>query len=152
MDLPSDILETFYDYMMANTQATNVLRKAGFRELIAMLKQYVWCNFGAFDNTPDLSTESNELIHEHWDCGKRENCPFNCKVWGRLITYSGEDLTKQEVTILKLIARGMYDAELADALNISPTTIIAHKANIFRKINAHSKVDCAVFAMRNNLV
>jgi len=151
-DLPKDIIEVFYNKMTQNPQAITAMRTAGFTIMQEMLWQYVWCNFGGFDNSPDYTSESQELIHEYWNCGKRESCPFNCKVCGRLKTESGEYLTKQEITILKLIASGMYDMELADALNISEGTIIAHKANIFRKIGAHSKVDCAVFAMQNNLL
>jgi DNA-binding CsgD family transcriptional regulator len=151
-ELPQNIIDIFYDDMIGNSTALTAMKKHGLKNLIEMLKQFVWCNFGGFDHSPDLTSESNELIHEYWDCGKRDNCPFNCKVCGRLKTENGEYLTKQEITIIKLIAKGLYDAELADALGIAQGTLIAHKANIYRKLDAHSKADCVVFAAKNNML
>ncbi len=151
-DLPEEIIEVFRNEMLSNTNAVIALNKSGLKTINEMLSQYVWCNYGGFDNTPDFVPESQDLIKEFWNCGKRDNCPFHHKVCGQLIAPNGEFITKQEVRIIQLIAKGLFDAELADALNISPNTIISHKANIFRKLQVNSKTECAVFAYKHNLV
>lgn len=151
-DLPESIIDIFRDEMLSNSTAIIALNKAGYRTVSEMLHKYVWCNYGGFDNTPDFDTENQEFVKEYWLCGNRDNCPFNHKICGQLIAPSGEYLTKQEIKIIKLIAQGHFDAELADTLNISPNTIISHKANIFRKLQVNSKNEVTIFAYENNLV
>ncbi|MDD2279997.1 MAG: helix-turn-helix transcriptional regulator [Bacteroidales bacterium] len=152
LDLPQYIIDFFLNEMYGNSSAMIAFHKAKFNSIEKMLLQYVWCNYGGFDNTPDYNTELNNSIKEFWDCGKRENCPFNGCICGQLIAPNGEHLTRQEIKIIKLISQGHFDAELADALNISPNTIISHKANIFRKLQVNSKNEVTIYAYNNNLV
>jgi len=44
-----------------------------------------------------------------------------------------EGLTKREMEVLKLIAEGLYNKEIADRLTISEKTVKNHVSNIFRK-------------------
>lgn len=150
-ELPVNIIDAFREDMLSNTTALVALNKAGLKTIEEMLHKYVWCNYGGFDNSADFDTENQEFIKEYWLCGYRENCPFNHKICGQLIAPNGEYLTKQEIKIIKLIAQGHFDAELADTLNISPNTIISHKANIFRKLQVNSKNEVTIFAYENNL-
>jgi len=150
-DLPEEIIAAFKEEMLNNTQAIVSLNKHGLKTIDEMLHQYVWCNYGGFDNTPDFITESNDLTKEFWLCGKRKDCPFVHKVCGQLIAPNEEYLTKQEIRIIQLIAAGLFDAELAETLFIAQGTIIAHKANIFRKLQVNSKNEVTIFAYQNNL-
>lgn len=151
-ELPARILDVFREEMLSNTTAIIALNTAGFRTIAEMLKKYVWCNYGGFDNSADYDNENQEFTKEYWLCGYRDSCPFNHNICGQLIAPNGEYLTKQEVKIIKLIAQGHFDTELADALNISPNTIISYKANIFRKLQVNSKNEVTIFAYENNLV
>ena len=45
-----------------------------------------------------------------------------------------ESLTKRELEVLKLLAVGMYNKEVAEKLNISERTVKNHVSNIFKKI------------------
>lgn len=45
------------------------------------------------------------------------------------------NLTRQEIQIIKLLAKGMSQKEMADQLNISLRTVNVHKANISKKMN-----------------
>lgn len=63
-----------------------------------------------------------------------------------------KDLTKREIEVLKLIANGMFNKEIAAALNISERTVKNHVSNIFRKIEVSDRTQAAVFAIKNNLV
>lgn len=63
-----------------------------------------------------------------------------------------EDLTKREIEVLKLIARGMYNKEIADELAISEKTVKNHISNIFRKIDVSDRTQAAIYAIKNNYV
>lgn len=63
-----------------------------------------------------------------------------------------ESLTKRELEVLKLLAVGMYNKEIAEKLNISERTVKNHVSNIFKKIEVTDRTQAAVFAIRNNLI
>lgn len=62
------------------------------------------------------------------------------------------DLTKREVEVLKLLAEGLFNKEIAYKLSISEKTVKNHVSNIFRKIEVFDRTQAAVFAIKNNLV
>lgn len=63
-----------------------------------------------------------------------------------------ESLTKRELEVLKLLAVGMYNKEVAEKLNISERTVKNHVSNIFKKIEVTDRTQAAVFAIRNSLI
>ncbi|MBQ5559626.1 MAG: response regulator transcription factor [Lachnospiraceae bacterium] len=63
-----------------------------------------------------------------------------------------DGLTKREIEVLKLIAQGLYNKEIADTLSISEKTVKNHVSNIFRKINVSDRTQAAVFAIKNGYV
>ncbi len=63
-----------------------------------------------------------------------------------------ELLTKRELEILKLLAEGLYNKEIAFRLSISEKTVKNHVSNIFKKINVSDRTQAAVYAIRNNYV
>ena len=63
-----------------------------------------------------------------------------------------ESLTRRELEILKQIAGGMFNKEIATNLNISERTVKNHISNIFKKIDVSDRTQAAVFAIRNNVV
>ena len=63
-----------------------------------------------------------------------------------------EQLSKREIEVLKLVAVGMFNKEIAVNLNISERTVKNHISNIFKKIDASDRTQAAVFAIRNNIV
>lgn len=62
------------------------------------------------------------------------------------------ELTKREIEVLKMIAGGALNKEIASTLNISERTVKNHVSNIFKKINVSDRTQAAVFAIKNNLV
>ncbi len=62
------------------------------------------------------------------------------------------NLTCREVEVLRLIAAGHSNRQIADALFISPRTIERHIANIYLKIDAHSKTEATAYAQHHHLV
>lgn len=63
-----------------------------------------------------------------------------------------ESLTKREFDVLKLLAQGLFNKEIASTLNISERTVKNHVSNIFKKIGVADRTQAAVFAIRNNLI
>lgn len=61
-------------------------------------------------------------------------------------------LSKREFEILKLVAVGMYNKEIADQLSISEKTVKNHMSSIFRKIKVSDRTQAAVYAIRHNYV
>jgi DNA-binding NarL/FixJ family response regulator len=71
-------------------------------------------------------------------------------------TSPGEDLrrplTARERQIVQLLAEGRSNKEVAAALGISIKTAEAHRANIMRKLGAHSIGEVVRYAIRNRMV
>lgn len=63
-----------------------------------------------------------------------------------------DELTKREIEVLKLIAEGLFNKEIASKLNISERTVKNHVSNIFKKIDVSDRTQAAVFAIKNNMV
>ena len=60
-------------------------------------------------------------------------------------------LTRREVEVLRLIAAGNSNRQIAAALYLSPRTAERHVANIYLKLGAHSKAEAAAYALRHGL-
>jgi DNA-binding NarL/FixJ family response regulator len=62
-----------------------------------------------------------------------------------------DDLSPRELDVLRLIARGMENAEIAEALNISPRTAKNHVSSILAKLGLPNRIQAAIFAVRRHL-
>ena len=62
------------------------------------------------------------------------------------------DLTDREVEVLRLIARGRSNRQVAQQLFIAPKTVGRHVENLYRKIGVSSRAAAAVFAMEHRLL
>lgn len=63
-----------------------------------------------------------------------------------------KSLTKREIEVLKAIAAGLLNKEIATNLGISERTVKNHISNIFKKIDVADRTQAAVFAIKNNIV
>jgi LuxR family transcriptional regulator, maltose regulon positive regulatory protein len=61
-------------------------------------------------------------------------------------------LTVREVEIVKLVAEGLTDKEIANRLSISEHTVHRHIANIMTKVDAPSRAAAVAFAAKQNLI
>jgi DNA-binding NarL/FixJ family response regulator len=60
-------------------------------------------------------------------------------------------LTPRQLQVMRHLAEGLGNKEVASLLGISVKTVETHRAAIMRKIGAHSTVDLVRHAIRNNL-
>ncbi len=70
-----------------------------------------------------------------------------------LLTDALQDtLTEREIEVLRLIAEGCTNQQIAEMLIISPTTVKTHVQNILQKLNVSDRTQAAVYAVRSGLI
>jgi len=62
------------------------------------------------------------------------------------------ELSDREKTIVRYVATGMTNKEIADKLFLSAHTVITHRKNISRKLNIKSASGLTVYAIVNNII
>jgi DNA-binding NarL/FixJ family response regulator len=62
------------------------------------------------------------------------------------------ELSDREVQVLKLIANGTDNAQIAAELHISPKTVKNHISNILMKLQIDNRIQAAVYAVRSGIV
>src|SRR5262249_52332385 len=62
------------------------------------------------------------------------------------------DLTAREVEVLRLVAQGLTNAQVAIKLVISPGTVNAHLTSLYSKLNTSSRAAATRFAVEHGLV
>jgi DNA-binding CsgD family transcriptional regulator len=61
-------------------------------------------------------------------------------------------LSAREVEVLKLLAQGMTNSQIAQELFISPRTVNGHLTSAYHKIGSHSRAEAARFASEHGLL
>jgi len=61
------------------------------------------------------------------------------------------DLTERELDVLRLIAGGMSNNEIAEKLVISEKTVKTHVSNILSKLHLDDRTQAAIYALKHNL-
>jgi DNA-binding CsgD family transcriptional regulator/tetratricopeptide (TPR) repeat protein len=109
----------------------------------------------SLSNTPDLSTHAEraaalraEAATVHQQAVAASALPGAQALDPRIL----KGLTPRELEVLRLVADGKTDKEIAEELVISPRTANRHIANIFLKIDVTSRAAAAAYAIRNRLV
>ena len=63
-----------------------------------------------------------------------------------------DGLTERESEVLKHLAEGESNNEIAENLVISPKTVARHRENIMRKLNLHSRTELVRYAIRKGII
>jgi DNA-binding NarL/FixJ family response regulator len=64
----------------------------------------------------------------------------------------GLRLTERELEVLRLVAKGMNNREIARQLYISENTVKNHVRNILEKLQLHSRMEAVMYAVREKLL
>src|SRR5918995_1274260 len=61
-------------------------------------------------------------------------------------------LTDREMEVLRLVAQGMNNRDIAKTLFISENTVKNHIRNILEKLHLHSRMEAVVYAVREKMI
>ena len=62
------------------------------------------------------------------------------------------DLTDREITVLRLVADGKTNKEIANVLDLSEKTVKNHVRNIFHKLHVYDRTQAAILAIRKGII
>lgn len=145
-----EILSAIEADMDMRPEASESLSHAGIEGRMPRIFQYIKCRYSALDNEPDMIGGLLQAP-EYVACKLRGACPYEGKLCEHLKTPNGT-ITPREIEVLKLIAVGLVDKEIADRLGISPLTVPVHMKNLRAKTGAKNKTELALFALQKNLI
>ena len=126
------------EYILAAFQAGSdgyVLKYAGHEELVSAIRTVL-------KGQPYLSPAVSAVVLEAYLDGQKglsSQSPFRM-------------LTNRETEVLKLIAEGYRNRQIADLLGISVKTVERHRANLMKKLDLHSGASLTAFALENGLI
>ena len=63
-----------------------------------------------------------------------------------------ETLTLREIEVLRLLAKGYTNRQIAEHLSLSPRTVEGHRANLSGKLGLHSRVELVEYAEKHGLL
>lgn len=150
-EVPEEGLEIIYEDMAKHPDVVMHIKDWNIHDPREMAKQYIFCRFGDFDGDPDIDENGKVGYAEYFDCGLRGVCKYEGKICTTIKLENGE-LTKRELEVLKLVAKGKLNKEIADELEIVEHTVNSHIQNIQQKGNFFRKLEMIVFAKDRNLV
>jgi DNA-binding CsgD family transcriptional regulator len=109
----------------------------------------------AIGNTQEALSLLEEVQHICTPLNARPTLDRARRLASSLTTQSGAaplGLTPRELEVLRLIAQGRTDREIADELFISRHTVMRHVSHILAKLNVDSRTAAAAEAVRNHIV
>jgi DNA-binding NarL/FixJ family response regulator len=101
-------------------------------ELVASIRKIM-------NGEDQLHPRATSLVLKHLSSNRRERKPL-------------DELTKREMEVLKEIASGKSNKEIATSLFITEKTVKTHVSNVLAKLELADRTQAALFAVRNRLV
>lgn len=121
------------------------LIKSGVRGVIAEEKEF-----------PHILTAANAIMKGELWCPRAvlQTILESGSIYGgtELADDAETNLSERELEILKLVAIGMKNGEVAEKLNISYSTVASHVYNIFRKLDIRSRAEAIHYALSHRMI
>lgn len=90
-----------------------------------------------FSGAPTFLPHPNDKVNRKTDLSNNPNL---------------EKISKREIEVLKMIAEGLSNSEIAERLIISQRTVDGHKSNLIAKTGSKNIIHLLVFAIKNKLI
>jgi len=71
---------------------------------------------------------------------------------GKKPSWEDHDLTEREITVLRLVADGKTNKEIANNLDLSEKTVKNHVRNIFHKLQVYDRTQAAILGIRKGII
>ncbi|MEL0537972.1 nitrate respiration regulation response regulator NreC [Staphylococcus debuckii] len=129
--------EEYLFHVLRNGAKGYILKNAPDEQLVSAVRT-VYRGDTYID--PKMTTSLvNEFVNSTGQDAKNTNDPFRI-------------LSKRELEILPLIAKGYGNKEIAEKLFVSVKTVEAHKTHIMQKLNLKSKPELVEYALKKKLL
>jgi DNA-binding NarL/FixJ family response regulator len=119
-------------------------------------KQYIWSMLAAGVRGYLLKSDMLDTVIAGIRAVATGQTVLNQQVQSTLLRYIPElhqDLSQTELSVIKLVAKGLSDEEIADQLKITQNTVQSHIYNTYRKIPwVRSRAEAAAWARINRVV
>jgi DNA-binding CsgD family transcriptional regulator len=150
-ELPESILFAIEKSIEKNEGAKASLLELNKTERFDRISQYLWCQYGGFDNSPDMSYGKMGEA-EYWPCPLRGNCPHEFKLCAP-ITGPGGKISMAEFKIIRLLGQkpDLADKQIADEIGIATNTVCVHLANIRHKLGLMNRASIIAFAISKGI-
>jgi two-component system NarL family response regulator len=132
----SDEEDDLYDAIKAGA-AGYLLKEISIEEVAGAIRQVV---DGQSLITPSMASK---LLAEFTNLAKKADAKQ---------AVLSPKLTSRELEVLKLVAQGMSNKEIAAELYISENTVKNHVRNILEKLHLHSRMEAVVYAVREKIL
>lgn len=109
---------------------------------------YTYYMYGEVDSTPDIK---NGKLAPSENFRDTNDCPS--LLWeSKNINIGSHILTPRQLVIIDLMAKGMADKQIADALGIAHKTLDNHKQKMFKDLGVQSKYDILKLSFQHKIV
>ncbi len=104
------------------------------------------------DETEAVTRAIHEFLGEETMGAAKAEPPPEELPWSRPAQARPDSLTKREVEVLRLIASGQTNNEIAEELVLSVRTVERHIGNIYGKISARGRADATAYTLTRGLI
>lgn len=153
---PSSVtLSQAYDHRLAHSADVLFVSASVFfrhRLLFAPLRKKIVLLVENDENSPDFSSYRTLLVSASESTLIEKLEAIFTSLTTSAKQKEQEELSAREIEVLKLVARGYLNKEIADALSISLHTVISHRKNITRKLGIKTVPGLTLYALMNGLI
>ena len=139
-----------YNEAQADKDALAILELWYPNNELKQIEKFTECRFGGLDHTPDISNNTLQ-DGEYWECPFRGQCIGEGKIC-RSLKFKGEELSSQEIELMKLLSGTATNEVIAEGLGISLGLFHKIKQKLYAKLGVQTKQEVAIIAMSLNLV
>lgn len=150
-NLPAILAQEKVDLLLLNPQLLSDMACLSTLKLPVLALQYTPFDvqtLSAFDAVLDIRTAQREqifsLLQSFLSSNKNTHSDF--------ASDENYELSDREIEVLKLVAQGLMNKEIADKLCISIHTVISHRKNINRKTGIKSVAGLTVYAIMQGYI